>query len=194
MRQFLQIITLFLFIPLIVECSNYHNSKSKKMYYDAFQNNSTSPNYVVFKAIDLQTNLSKEICCESDNLFRAFIEDNISDTDTLTFKITYYKTLELYDSISNSPSFDYSFSFKSTQSLKNIGYYDYFSDSVDYYLKNTGTIINSIKKNYDPDKRLLLKDYAKNDNLYLIHVLFKNGIFCWRDCITGSISIRKILK
>jgi len=46
--------------------------RTTKYFYSAFANNSTSPDYLVFTAIEKQTGLTKEICCESDFLYSAF--------------------------------------------------------------------------------------------------------------------------
>jgi hypothetical protein len=176
-------------------CQDCNDSISKKAYYDAFSNNSTSPDYIVFVAVDMQRDISKEICCESKSLIRAFREDHVSGImDTATFLRSYKEAIDMYDSILISQPCKYTFHFKTSASLDDIGFYDYNSDSLDYYNKHSGAIIDSIKINYDPDKRILLKEYSNNQNLYLMHVLFKNGILCGRQCVSGYITIREILK
>jgi hypothetical protein len=172
MRQFLLITGFFLLIQIRdAYCKDCNDSIAKKIYYEAFSNNSTSPDYVVFIAVDMQTRMSKEICCESHSLIKAFREDNTSDSDTATFLRSYRKAIDMYDSILISQSCDYSFYFKTTSSLEKIGFYNYNSDSVEYYAKQASFIIDSIKEQYNPDKSNLPKDYIKNENLFIIHNL-----------------------
>jgi hypothetical protein len=194
MRHFQQ---LLLMIIMLIDfgCNNCKDSEKQKYISQAFSNFSTSPDYVVFTAIDIKTNKSKEICCESDFLYESFINDNVSHKDSAALVDTYKRAIKKFANILIVKSCDYTFGFKSTKSLKDIGFYDYNVDSVKWYTNiRTFAIIDSIKKNYKQDKISLLIDYFKKDNIYLIHVLNKNGVYCGLDCESGYTVIRKIIK
>jgi hypothetical protein len=176
-------------------CNNCKDSEKQKYIIDALSNNSTSPDYVVFKAVDTKTNKSKEICCESGLLNEVFINDNISNKDSATLLNTHKKAIEKFDSILASKSCDYSFDFRKPKSLDDIGFNNYFEDSIKWYSnKSNIAIINTIIKQFNPNKKPLLIDYFKHYNIYLIHVLNRNGVFCGRDCESGYIVIRKVIK
>jgi len=42
-----------------------NDSIRNQIFKIAYQNNSTAPSYIVFKAVDLNTGKEKEICCEA---------------------------------------------------------------------------------------------------------------------------------
>jgi hypothetical protein len=195
MRQFLLITGLFVLIhSRDTYCKDCNDSITKKIYYDAFNNRSTAPDYVVFIAVDLKTNESKEICCESDQLYEAYLKDNLSNKDSATLFNTYKKAIFSFDSILISLSCDYTFSFKSSEALSHVGYYNYKSDSLDYYSsRQTIQIINSIRKDFR-DKPIALNNYYRYISIYLIHILNKEGVLCGRDCVSGSRMIREIIK
>jgi len=196
MRQLQYLLKLFFFTALICGCKNQVDPNVKKAYYEAFTNNSTASNYVVFTAIDLHKKKSKEICCSSRSLIDAFIHNDLSQIDSISFIRSYYKANRAYDSILTSCCCDYSFTFKNPESLEEIGFYNYNSDSVKYYSmqKDIPVLIDSIQKNFNDTVPLFLIDYYKTDSRYLIHVLYKNGILCINSCGTGYAIVNKILK
>jgi hypothetical protein len=191
----IQAILVFTIFLTFNNCNDCKDTERQKYINMTFSNNSTSPDYVVFNAIDNNTKLSKEICCESDILYYAFIDDNISNKDSATLMDTYKKAIEKFENILMAKSCDYTFRFNSFKSLKEIGFFDYNEDSLRWHEnEKTLLIIDSIMKNYKNDKANLLSDYSQYENIYLIHILIKNGIFCGRDCESGYTVIRNILK
>ncbi len=185
-----------LLIALTFGCKRQIDPKVKEAYYEAFTNKSTASNYVVFTAIDLQTNKSKEICCPSRSLIDAFIHDDLSQKDSISFINSYYKACSVYDSILISSTYNPTFKFKKSESLVDIDFYNYDIDSVEYYSNqpDIAALIESIKKNFNDTVPLLLIDYYKTDSRYVNHVLYKNGILCKNNCGTGFTVISKILK
>ena len=170
------------------------DSLKQRIFSKTFSNNSTAPDFVVFVVQDLNTNKSKEICCESDDLFEAFVEENVYSKKPLSMTDTYKKALEKWDEIMLTVSSRTVFSFKSSKSLEYTGYYNYLTDSLDSYSNDkTTAIIDSIKKNFFSGKRVLLKDYSKSRSIYLIHSLNKSGVFCGRDCESGYIEVRYVI-
>jgi hypothetical protein len=153
-----------------------------------FLNNSTSPDYIVFTAIEENTSKNKEICCESEDLHIAFINDKISKQD----KNSNSAMIE-FENYINSNLDKIEFRFTKSESLKLIGFYTYSQDSIVKYSNDyTNEIILKIKKEYP--KSRLLSHYCKIENIYMIHILNRNEIYCGRDCETGSIEIRKVIK
>ncbi len=196
MRQIQYLIGLTILIALTFGCKNQIDPKVKEVYHQAFTNNSTASNYVVFTAIDLQTNKSKEICCHSRSLIDAFIDDDLSHKDSVSFINSYNKACRVYDSILISSNYNPTFKFKKSESLVGIDFYNYDTDSVEYYSNqpDIAVLVESIKKNFNDTVRHLLIDYYKTDSRYVNHVLFKNGILCKNNCGTGYTIISKVLK
>ncbi len=176
-------------------CNKCKNSEEQKYFYETLNNNSTSPDFIVITVVDKKTKISKEICCESNIFQHTYIEDNTSNKDAKTMMDTYQSAIKQFDLILKSHSCDHIFYFTKDESLKNLGFYNYITDSLVFYSNaHTLAIIDSIKKNFKTDKQLLFKNFFKTYNIYLIHVLNKNGIFCGVDDESGSIIIRKIIK
>ena len=159
---------------------NYSNDSIRNANFKiAYDNKSTAPNYLVFKATDLNTGLTKEICCEAPFLSGAIHRELNIDFDT--------KGTDFVDSIIKSNS-NRIFEFKSEEALNNISFKEY--PNYDRLLQ--------ISKSIDLD--YYYKTYGKNDSSKLIyfesdtgfvqitftHIMFKCGILTRRDCEAGN--------
>lgn len=179
---------------LLVSCNNCKDSASGKYIAGTFYNNSCSSDFVVFTAVDVKTNTTKEMCCESNALYSAYMSEVIS----LNKSVSQMKADEIakksFDSIVNDKSCNFVFHFNKAQSLMMIGFYDFNTDSVKFYSnKNTKRIAKTIKAYYKPENILILKDYAKQENIYQIFLLNKSGIFCGKDCFSGIVMVKKVV-
>jgi len=150
-----------------------------KIFKSSYENNSTAPNYIVFKAKDLSTGLIKEICTEAPFLSGAMHRELNIEYDL--------KGTNKVDSIilANRQNI---FEFKNKEALKNINFYDY----PDYER------IIQIAKGIDLD--YYSETFSKNDSTKLMHfssdtgfvqvtfshILFNCGIKTTRDCIAGN--------
>jgi hypothetical protein len=145
----------------------------------AYNNNSTAPNYVVFRAQDLNTGLIKEICTEAPFLSGALHREFEVDYDE--------KGTEYIDSIALAKRQNI-YEFKKKEALDNIDFFKYpkyerileIAKGLDleYYHKKFG-------KNDFPE----LKHFA-NDTGYVqltfCHIMFNCGILTNRDCVAGN--------
>ncbi|HOT13845.1 MAG TPA: hypothetical protein PK252_03695 [Bacteroidales bacterium] len=189
-----KIFIFFFHALLLVNCNNCYDSARAKYINKTFYNNSCSSDFVVFTAVDTKTNTAKEICCESNALYSAYMSEVIS----LNKSVSQIKADEIakksFDSIVNNKSCNFVFHFNKAQSLMMIGFYEFNTDSVKFYSnKNTKRIIKAIKANYKPENLLFLKDFARQENIYQIFLLNKNGIYCGRDCFSGIVMIKKVI-
>lgn len=179
---------------LLISCNNCKDTASGKYIAGTFYNNSCSSDFVVFTAVDVKTNTAKEMCCESSALYNAYMSEVIS----LNKSVSQTKSDEIakksFDSIVNDKSCDFVFRFSKAQSLMMIGFYDFNTDSVKFYSnKKTKRIAKTIKAYYKTNNLLILKDYAKQENIYQIFLLNKSGIFCRKDCFSGIIMVNKVI-
>jgi hypothetical protein len=152
------------------------------LYIYAYTNNSTAPDYVLANVTDLNTMQRKVICLESFDLINVY-EDEIGN-------------FESYDSLITYSKLPISIKLKNKRNLKNIDFYEYNIDSLNYY----GSFINDsilkvIKNDYkpNPSPKALLQKYIK-PNIYIMHYLFNNEIICSRDCMSGYIIIGDVQK
>ena len=155
---------------------NYTNDSIRDLNFKtAYNNNSTTPNYIVFRAKNLNTGQTKEICSEAPFLSGAMHRE---------LNIKYELIGEKYiDSLILVNSREI-FHFKNKNVLKIMNFNNY----PDY------DSIVKIAKNID------LEYYLKNDSLKLMHfgvnskveqttfahILFNCGINTKRDCIAGN--------
>ena len=158
----------------------YSNDSVRIVIFEiAYDNKSTAPNYIVFKAKDLNTNLIKEICCEAPFLSGAIHRELNIDYDT--------KGTEQVDSIILEKKQDV-FEFRKKEALKNISFYEY---------PNYDRIIQ-IAKGLDLEN--YHKIYGNNDSAKMMyfetdtgfvqetftHIMFNCGILTRRDCEAGN--------
>lgn len=160
---------------LICSCSSHKIEKIdfKNMFESAMKNQSTSPDYIVIKLIDLNTNEEKEICCESTDLDYALTLDSMS---TNLKNIQYDKT--------GIPIFK----FNTANALKHLRFYTYNKEVVDsIYKTSSNELIDSIKKEFEETgySKLLEQHTAKFSENYFEHYLYLNGILSHRDCESG---------
>lgn len=178
-------ISSILILLLLYSCNSKvrHNKPTDlDMFIHAYTNNSTSPDYVLVNVTDLNTMEIKTICLENYSLINVY-ENEIGN-------------FESYDSLIKCSQLPISIKLKNKGNLKNLNFYEYNIDSLNYYSSFINdSIIKFIKNEYkpNPNPKALLQKYIK-PNIYIIHHLFNNGIICARDCISGYILIRDIKK
>ena len=158
----------------------YSNDSIRSMIFEiAYDNKSTAPSYIVFKAKDLNTGVMKEICCEAPFLSGAM---------HLEYNIEYDKKgTEYIDSIILANRKEI-FDFRKRDALKNISFYEY---------PNYDRIIQ-IAKGLDLEK--YHRTYGRNDSVNMMHfetdsgfvqetfthIMFNCGILTRRDCVAGN--------
>jgi hypothetical protein len=171
------------------------DSEKQKYFYRTFTNASTSPDYLVFTVIEKQTGRAKEICCESDLLFRAFQNEGFT-------KRKLNDPFKEYNDIQQAKPCDHKFEFLFKRSLEIIGFYTY-----EYTSRCADSLTNVISKvkidsimndSTSIGPRSLFKYFKQNDDyrkdINLIHYLTLKGIYCGRDCESGTILIIKVIK
>jgi hypothetical protein len=192
--KYLKNFIILFFILLFVSCNNCKDTASGKYIAETFYNNSCSSDFVVFTAVDVKTNTTKEMCCESSALYNAYMSEVISLNKSVSQTNADEIAKKSFDSIVNNSSCDFVFRFSKVQSLLMIGFNEFNTDSVKFYSnKNTKRIVRAIKAYYKPDKLMILTDYAKQENIYQIFLLNKKGIFCGRDCFSGIVMVKKVI-
>ena len=159
---------------------NFSNdSIRKQIFKSSYENNSTAPNYIVFKAKDLNTGTIKEICCEAPFLSGAMHREFNIKYDTIG--------INKIDSIILANRQEI-FNFKNKEALKNINFYDYPDYEkiiqrakridLEYYHKTFGKNDSVKLMHFSSDKR--------NEQVTFAHILFNCGIKTTRDCIAGN--------
>ncbi len=166
--------------PEINLFDKYSNDSIRNMIFEiAYDNKSTVPSYIVFKAKDLNTGLIKEICCEAPFLSGALHRELNIEYDTKGTKYIDSIILVKRQGI---------FEFKNKEALKNISFYEYPNKEV----------IDKIAKKIDLDH--YYREYGTNDSVKFIHfendtgfvqetfahIMFKCGIITSRDCVAGN--------
>ncbi len=158
----------------------YSNDSIRSQIFEiAYNNKSTAPSYIVFKAMDLNSGLEKEICSEAPFLSGAMHKELNIGYDT--------KSEKYIDSIILSNK-NKVFKFKDSLALENIGfesYYDYESikvisllENLDYFVEKFGSNDSIESLNYGNDRGYPQVVFA--------HILFKCGIITSRDCVAGN--------
>ena len=192
--KYLKNFIILFFIILFAGCNNCKDSARAKYIAETFYNNSCSSDFVVFTAVDVKSNTSKEMCCESSPLYNAYMNEVISLNKSVSPTKADEIARKSFDSIVNNSACDYVFRFSKAQSLMMIGFNEFHTDSLRFYSnKNTRRIAKIIKANYKPDRLMILTDYAKQENIYQIFLLNKKGIFCRRDCFSGIVMVKKVI-
>ena len=173
---------------ILVSTSNRTNLRKKSVVNDsliaknfeaAYNNNSTAPSYIVFKAVDLNTRQTKEICCVAPFLSGAMHREYKKDYDDNG--TNYIDSLVLNNR-------ERLFKFRDKSALENISFYDY-PDSL---------FIEKEKKKYNLDKYITkfvvtnstesvrFSDTKNFKQAVFAHVLFECGIISRQDCIAGN--------
>ena len=158
----------------------YSNDSIRSVIFKiAYNNTSTAPNYIVFKAKDLNTELVKEICCEAPFLSGAMHQELDIKYDT--------KGTEYIDSIILS-SYDSIFEFRNIEALNNISFKNYpnydriiqISNDLDldYYSMKFGRNDSSELMYFETDTGFVQTTFT--------HIMFKCGILTRRDCEAGN--------
>jgi hypothetical protein len=179
---------LVLFSFCIYGCDNCKNSEKQLYFYKSIMNTSTSPDFIVLTVIDGNSNLSKEICCGSNQFCRACLNEGFK-------KYGIKNATKFYDEVLESKNCEHKFEFTDKMSLETIGFFEYNPKIVDSISTSISKrIIDKIVKAYNPKEHLLLENFITPVNKYLIHALYRDGIYCSRDDISGYTVIKKILK
>ena len=154
----------------------YSNDSIRDRIFEiAYDNKSTAPSYIVFKAKDLNTGLIKEICCEVPFLTGAMHRELEIEYDS--------KGTEYIDSIILANRQE-NFEFKNEEALNNICFFEYpdynrllqiaEGINLDYYSKTFG-------KN-DSTKLLYFETDTGFIQTTFTHIMFNCGIMTKRDC------------
>jgi hypothetical protein len=172
MRSFL-IVLLFI---VLTGCDNINfgceGSFYHEYFYSSFDNISTNPRFVVVKVQDKRTGQKKEICCKSDDLSNAILDEYGSD---------------LIDSLKIAKPCKFTFGITNPKNLHALNFYNYDHQVLD-------SLRNRVPKRVFDSIRILpaLRSYRKiwlyTDKLegnYFEHLMIENGIGCKRDDETG---------
>jgi hypothetical protein len=147
------------------------------VFKEAFKIESTSPNYLVVRIIDLNTLDQKEICWESIDIGYALQLDST----------------ELYlDSLKYTNNRLPIFEIKSPGALKRLRFYQYEIEVVDSLLRYTNSkLIDDILKENNESRysKTLELNASKFKENYFEHFLFRKGIYTYRDCESGCTHI-----
>jgi hypothetical protein len=167
--------------PNEVDIFNKYSSDSirSEIFKIAFKNKSTAPNYIVFKAKDLNTNIVKEICCEAPFLSGAMHRE---------LQVNYDKEgIVLIDSLILEKRTQI-FEFKNQDALNNINFFDYPDYQyilnvakrmdLDYYQSKFG--------NNDSTNSMYFENDSGFVQLTFAHIMYMCGILTRRDCEAGN--------
>jgi len=148
-------------------------SKLKKMFIVATNNNSTSPNFVVIHAIELKSNEQKDLCID----YMAFGYALYLDSQKLNIeKVNYAKN--------GIPIFK----FQTEKAIEYLYFHDYNVAIVDSIIHNTNNLLMSEILNQNKNdgySKLLEINSLKYNRKYFEHFLYMNGIPTYRDCESG---------
>lgn len=166
--------------PIINLFDKYSNDSIRAAnFHVAYSNQSTAPNYIVFKAKDLNSGLTKEICTEAPFLSGALHRELGIEYNT--------KGTEYIDSIILSQN-QKTFEFANKEALNNINFFNYPGYDrilqiaqgldLDYYHNKFG-------KNDLPELKYFESDTGFVQ-LTFTHIMFNCGILTRRDCESGN--------
>lgn len=157
-----------------------NDSLRNQIFKIAYQNTSTAPSYIVFKAIDMSSSTTKEICCEAPFLSGALHRElgkGHSESES-----SFIDSLILNNK-------DKVFEFKSKAALRNIRFYQYpdsvkikefaTQNEIEYYFKKYGS--NDTIKSIN-----FIDDTTGFEQLIFAHLMFKGGLITSRDCVSGN--------
>lgn len=158
----------------------YSNDSLRALLFEiAYNNKSTAPSYVVFKAKDLNTNLTKEICCEAPFLSGSIHTEFDIDYDT--------KGMEKVDSIIliNKQNI---YQFENEDALNNISFYDY--PNYEKVIQVAQELDLSYYHRLYGKNDLIGSLHFENDTGYVqltfAHIMFNCGIITSRACFAGN--------
>ncbi|MFC0878942.1 hypothetical protein ACE01N_20275 [Saccharicrinis sp. FJH2] len=158
----------------------YSNDSIRNRIFEiAYNNKSSAPSYIVFNAKDLNTGVTKEICCEAPFLSGAMHRELNVEYDENGIK---------YIDSTILANREKTFHFINKNALANISFYKYPD-------KET---IDKISKTYNLDD--YFNKFGANDLIKYTHfendtgfvqvsfalIMFKCGIITSRDCIAGN--------
>jgi len=167
------LVVLTLIISIIIGCTARQDKNAENlteiyslMFKDALKNQTTAPDFVVYKAKNNKTGETKEICTTTDDIFSGKIVD--------------YKTRTVV------------FTDKEYKQIGAISYDNKLVDSIFHSLKKT-SIDSIVKENKESGYSKTLEHYStKFSNGYFEHVLFRNRILTNRDCESGFTVLKKV--
>jgi len=193
----LVLVIFFSCFKIEVNCQVLDCRESPKQiyFYKSFENKSTSPDFLVFTAVNKSTGQAKEICCESDRVFRAFMNEGFTKRHTENPSKEYNEVLEL------KPC-EHTFEFDYEKSLEILGFNEYeyksdFSDSLSKTINQSiidSIIVDSINETPYPLTKYFKQPADYRNEIRLIHYLNSMGIYCGRNCTSGVIMIKKTIK
>jgi len=156
-----------------------NDSVRNKIFMIAYNNESTAPSYIVFKAKNLNTGEIKEICTEAPFLSGAMHHEFGMGHDLKSSGFIDSLILANHERI---------FEFENEEALKNIGFEEYPSRNrieeiaatldLDYYIKSFGSNENVKFMEFDKD------DYF--NQLAFAHIMFNCGIITSRSSMGGN--------
>jgi len=156
-----------------------NDSLIAKNFEAAYNNNSTAPSYIVFKAVDLNTGQTKEICCVAPFLSGAMHREYKKDYDENG--IQYIDSLVLNNR-------ERLFKFRNKSALENISFQDY-PDSTFIEKEKKKYNLDQYKKkfvNTDSTEAIHFSSTTNLKQLVFAHIMFKSGIITSQDCIAGN--------
>lgn len=199
MKQIIKILG-FIFLAIIFSCQSknktdnsstidkpeinlfdkYSNdSIREQIFKSSYINSSTAPNYIVFKAKNLNTGLIKEICCEAPFLSGAIHREFEIQYDSIgtnkVDSIILENKLRIYD-------------FKNKDALNNISFNDY--PEYEKIIQNAKKIdLEYFHKKFGQTDSVQLMHFSsdnRNKQVIVAHILFNCGIKTTRDCLAGN--------
>jgi hypothetical protein len=145
----------------------------------AYNNKSTAPSYIVFKAVDINTLQVKVICCEAPFLSGAMHREYKKDYDENSIRFIDSLVLNNEEKL---------FRFKDKSALENISFQDYPDSIFIENEKKKYNIDQYIKKftNTDSTETVHFSDSENFVQVVFAHIMFENGIITRRDCMAGN--------
>ena len=156
-----------------------NDSLRNKIFKIAYNNESTAPSYIVFKAKNLNTGEIKEICTEAPFLSGAMHHEFEMGYDLISSRFIDSLILANHERI---------FEFENEEALKNISFKEYPSRKriegiaesldLDYYIKSFGSNENVKFMEFDKDEYFYQLAFA--------HIMFNCGIITSRSSMGGN--------
>lgn len=166
--------------PFVNVFDKYSNDSIRAINFEiAYYNSGTAPNYLVFKAKDLNTGLIKEICTEAPFLSGALHRE---------YEVDYDEEGTAYiDSIAISKKQDI-YEFRKKEALDNIDFFKYPDYSRILEIAK-GIDVESYHNKFGKNKSAELKHFTSDTGfvqLTFCHIMFNCGILTTRDCVAGN--------
>ncbi|MFA7301957.1 MAG: hypothetical protein WC069_06625 [Candidatus Shapirobacteria bacterium] len=159
---------------------NYANDSIRdRIFKIAFNNKSTAPSYIVFIAKDLNTGLTKEICCEAPFLSGGMHRE---------LNVKYDKEGTKYIDSTILANRLKTFEFSNIEALNNISFYEYPEKNIVDQLASK-TDLESFHREFGRNDSIKFMHF-ENDTGFVqesfAHIMFNCGIITSRDCIAGN--------